>query len=1091
MAAIVNVSNEDFINISYIKIIDEIIRCLDSNTVNILTKAGYHVVNVPKLAEQVAKNLNEQPIENILNITNRDGSSNIFSTLAFKDELLESKKIKELKEYLRGVVANLDIHPAPHDLYISNKNKDIHWQRDVNLGMNLGNFESKAEINELSSSNSNSDTQVRQDRVEIHIDITNLENDIMNSLVNYYSKKFSYLDEDELEYKIECIKNDDSLMKNIRDLVLTYRNGYLKRVIEGPLYLDFINEVLLDKKMDVDFPNAYKLYSNYRSRVYMFEKFIQNSIVNDGDDLYHLEYLGNTLDFIHYVKTNSVYSCLPFVGVIGDASLVDARTSDRMQGAEIYGFHLKRNGEVKSSKSETALAYYCTSLLAKCRRFEKIKSQNTESEFKKINIEKECDLKKHGKDFIEALMYKYMFVNLEDENYDAIGILKADLLKYKSQKLNKPESIINAIYDLVGTPVYNNREKVKSQMSEIKGIIEGALKNNSKAYEKEYIKKFSLLNAVLPKDEDLSDGILLDCLRQGQVENINKYNKLFKYITLLDEDLDENCYTYSFDYRIKFRSESFLKPNNTKIVTIKYNTENFNPFNIVFYPTLSTITGCSEIRAKEIMAKFRDNEIRIGECKDGKPCLFIDYDNDYLRDFDGMECENKKVAYKFVYDTAYTFIITTLVSLVSEKLSEKLFESKLKQNPNLSKDSIEDMRQIEKSIHLMFEQLTFNTENKNKAQSNNGIKKENEVKFTEAQTFIRKLRKSLAGSVSSNHRSGSQGFNVLSDKYKAQNSINSLFSRVTRTVELHRDIKVLNKTAIIVASARYCDKGRNRNRENTNLYFEIITVDKIGDKKINVTSYGEYTKILPKEDLYKNPTILADKVCELEAMGYKDIIYLAKSPYTTTMLEKKDKTEMYFMNEEVIKHMVNNTKNVKIYPLYMNTAKVSIGELKNTAGTNIISAKSICSGLGDELEGIIPLFQVFSDNSVDKSERSFYNESILYSTIRGIYSNEVKSFIRQNELLENYGENNYVYDLQLIMISIHLVRNEKYAYGNTNLKTIKNNPFKNILDMSEGVSGISEEEYFVRGSRGLNISYKMNRFALTSYIYKVLSNQMV
>lgn len=1085
MAGGLNANNSNYVNITYKKIINEIIKEQLEGTVKVEVDKFY-INNISKMASKIAYNLKNEPIDKILGIPSEEQTYKIFSTLTFENELNENKSVKELSDCFKNIVDDLKISPADKDFYYTAQRKG----RSHNLGLDFGFQDSKSVVCELDD-NANTSNPVRQDKAEIYIDLTNMEEDIEKSLIEYYTKKFK--NNEELEYIIERIKNRDELVNKIRDYIVTYRDGYLKRLVEGPLYLNFMKDIL-DKNPSITKAcnDGYKLYSNYVKRANDFEKFIQDSILNDGDNMYLIEYKDKTLDFIHSVRTNSVYQSLPFSGKLEQSPLSDVKLENRSKGCEIYGLSLKRNGKVMSdSNSSSSFEYNLNLLITLVQEVKKNEAREKHNQAiyklakqnnQKVNedeLEELYEIKDGGFDFIKALMYKYMLLNLEDENYNAVEHLKNDLLKYKEQGLNTTEKAGLAIRELI-LDIYKTRKKIMSQLLLIKGILDKCLDNTSTPYTKEFTKKFSILNSILPTNEDLNNGILIDGLKDKDKGERNfKYNKLFKYTTLLDEELNKNYYAYSFDYKITLTSDVFCKATEAKEIKTAFNRDYFNPFGIVFYPAKDEVKDYDVNYISSAMNYFIDKELKLTNSSEYHSVL-IEYSNDYKYNLK-FNNKNEEEVYRFVYETAYTFIATALVSLIAKKLSYKIpayadklgkyDDEKLKKRKNST----------DKFLYLMPLQLTFNNED---------VKN---INYTKGQTFIYGLRKSLASSLSRNYTSYSQGFNVPGDKNKTNNAINSLFLKVHKELTLPKPIESFDKIAVIVASSRQhnCSKYGTNEQEVT-LHGEIIVVNvNVNNRrKISVIPYGEFCQFLDKKELHKNPTCLRDKVAELSSKGFKDIIYLAKSPFTANMVEKKTKTEMYFMNEEVIKTMIGELKDVTIYPLYINNCKIHGKDSynSNSSHINIAPVKNMCKNLEDELEGIIPIFQLFSDNAVNNNGENFYNEMILYSTIKGIYSDKVKSNLGTDKLLENYSNNKYTNDLKYIMTALHIVRNEKHAYGRVE-KAMKNNPFEMVLDIAKGTNGISICSYRKNGSRGSNKEFTLNRFALISYINSTIEHE--
>lgn len=1060
-----NESNVDFAEITYNKIIKEIIKVNSDEKFKIKSNK-YHLQNISKLAIQVSKNLKDLSIENVLDTSFRNANKfEVLSTLSFKDDVKENIYFKELGDCLRPVVDELNISPASKDMYYS---KYSYIKRDHNIGIKSNFSDTKSLLRRIAYKNSDdNDSVVRQDIIEICQDITNIENDIEKSLTKYYLSKFKDLDEDDMEDMLENIKNRDVLVNKIRDFIITYRDGYLKRVIGGPVYLNFIRDITTNYKKSQAGSNikGYELFNIYVSRINDFEKFIQESIVNDSDDMYQIEYLNSTLDFIHNIRTQLIYEQLPFSGKI-TSPLSDTRDESRNNGHEVYGISLKRNGKVASKNANSSFEYHIRELNYAVKG--KKPSEHNEK------VEDTYMLKQHGSEFVKALLYKYMLLNLDDPSYDALKALKEDLVKYKMEGLSTTQKARTAIGELI-EEINKSKDTIMSQLDDIKELLNKCLDEDDASYKSTFIKKFSLLNAILPKTEDLDDGILLE-----NIGNKKNYNKLFKYTTLLDNDIDEKYYSYSYDYEITLTSHTLHEAKKKEEMKISCDRDFFNPFSIVFYPTLKDLTEDDRNLSIAIIGKYKDEELMPKVNSEGEennyeeigyPTVFIDYCNNDIE----SEVE------RFVYETAYTIITSIISSLIANKLSYKLplYINKSKDSSYDNKD-LENIKKLtDKSLYIMPIQLTCNKEYGNKP-----------IVYNEAQSFVRILRKSISSSLSIKYTGSTQGYNILGNKYKSMNSISSLFNKVHRNVDIPGSLKSTNKIAIIVATSRKHNNSINSNIDNfdSTIYGEVITANKKKNGSIKIASFCEFNDYLNKEDLHKNPTVLSDIIVELKSRGYKDIVYLAHSPFTATMIEKKDKTEMYFMNEEVIKTMIKDFEDVNIYPLYINECSVhhngkdKVNDLNNAVYSS--STKGMYQDNNGEYEGIIPLFQLFSGNAVNEKEDNFYSQMVVYSTIKGIYSDEISKNIGSKKLLSSLEDNEILEDIKSILMAIHIIRNEKNIKSGE-YKPMKNNPYDNIFG-DESIGSLASSSYIIKGSKNQDKQFTLNRFSLVSYIIKTI-----
>lgn len=1031
-----NEKNSRIPEITYSKIVESIIGELKNNDekTNITAKEN-SIMGIDVLAYKVMKAFKNTDFEDIIDVSFDNYGHIITSTLNFIDTDKECEKMKELVELLKPIVNDLEVAPSKLEDYAN-----FSGMRKFNLGLKSKFEPVKSNIEKVTYNNTVPNKVLHTDNIEIYQNIENIENDIEKALINLYSKDKE--DNNELD-KIYCrIKNHEYLVNPIKNFIITQRDGHIKRLIEGPMYMDFIKDLIKEKsnmfsEKDI---KTFSIFENYVNRINELDKFVQQSIIEEDEDVYKIEYLNSEFDFLNVLKMEKFYDILPFVGD-RTSPLSGTRKSDRTEGLEVYGVSLKLNNKVPAKLFDSSFEYHSHTL-----------KQGTKGVFYKNDIETTVP-SKTGVEFKKALIFKYMLLHLEDTNYNALSELKKDLEKYKESEINTTKELIEALKYLT-KDMFEDYEKIKNQLANIREFLLMYLNiATDKEFSKKYTKRFSILNTILPEDVDSNDGILISSMKNPEIQ---EKNILHKYTLLLDDKISEDYCVYSYEYDITITSKPINLLSYDKTIDVSYDLKFQKPFSVIFYPKNSNDKHLTT-RVNEAKTELH-KEIKTNNSKE-QSFIYIPYPN---IDF----CINDKE--RFIYETTYMIVTTLILSELNKKLVSLIS----------GKENIKN-----KLLYIMLIQILAN-EGKGK-----------DIKYNKMQSFIRNYRKILSSVFSQKYTSETQGFNICREYYCAKNAISSLYSKVYREVDFKRTLNKVNKMAIITVSSRKIDGIKTPEDSISVIHGEVITVRKNKDNnKYVISSFEEFAEPITKEDLYKKPIILSDIISKLKALDYTDILFLASSPSTSNMIEKKEKTEMYFMNEEVIKTIMKDNNGVNIYPLYLSTSKVHLDlKEKNKANTSIFVAdgKEFSPNIQKDYEGIVPVFQLFSGNIVNESN-GFYKKMITYSTIKGIYPKEVKSIMSKNSLIE---DELLIEDIKDIMIAIHIIRNDKdvsKSKSNTpSYKVMKNNPFDNILPESnnsnaECIGLIGSEKYQIKGSKNNNKTFLNHKLALCSYLSKIV-----
>jgi hypothetical protein len=257
--------------------------------------------------------------------------------------------------------------------------------------------------------------------------------------------------------------------------------------------------------------------------------------------------------------------------------------------------------------------------------------------------------------------------------------------------------------------------------------------------------------------------------------------------------------------------------------------------------------------------------------------------------------------------------------------------------------------------------------------------------------FMRSLFSVISHLLNEKNRSNCQGLNVSSsNSYKIKNALSSLYSILPKKFQFSdpKQAGTLEKLAIVIVSSRESDRSKKGDYKITNLMGEAIAIQRQPDNSIRLQSYGTFSGNYGSNDIYSHPDCLIDKFNLLYKHGYKNFLYIAKSPYSSTlnMTNTQEDKELFFMSKELIKAVKGNKEDIKIYPVFFDRySALKIG----TPGINSLYIQDITELteiVKDPNKRSIVFFNLFNGITVAGADR-YYNGVISYSTLLNIYEN--------------------------------------------------------------------------------------------------------
>ncbi len=339
----------------------------------------------------------------------------------------------------------------------------------------------------------------------------------------------------------------------------------------------------------------------------------------------------------------------------------------------------------------------------------------------------------------------------------------------------------------------------------------------------------------------------------------------------------------------------------------------------------------------------------------------------------------------------------------------------------------------------------------------------NKQNSTAIETFMVSFSKVLSHLLNEEHRANAQGVDISGNlNYKIPNVLSSLYSILPKKFHFNHPPSCpdLNQLAIIIVSSRASDARWGSNYKKSNLIGEIVGLKRIDDG-VRVQLLGTFSGNYNHEDMFRDPTVVRDKISQLYRLGYRHFLYIAKAPYTSTlhMTKTEDDDGLFFMSPNVIRTLKASYEDIKIYPIFFDKYYVVMLEKLKTTSLYIQDTLELTNLVADRSKKSVVFFNLFNGLKVGKDEERNYRGVISYATLLEIYQGilddeDIRMGLISNTTLKN--------DILQYLTLFHFSRYEKARDI-----SLKLDPYENLIgDDSVGKLSLLNQ---MRGKKSFNL----------------------
>jgi hypothetical protein len=313
----------------------------------------------------------------------------------------------------------------------------------------------------------------------------------------------------------------------------------------------------------------------------------------------------------------------------------------------------------------------------------------------------------------------------------------------------------------------------------------------------------------------------------------------------------------------------------------------------------------------------------------------------------------------------------------------------------------------------------------------------------DTESFLHNYSKVLAHLLAQDYQASSQGFDlrttVQGDQYKLLNALASLYNTLPRLFKPQGNASAaspLEKLAIITVSSRKADLNNQSPKAFSSvIYGDVIGMERQEDGAILARTLATFAEVSEAAPMHEHPEVIIAQVRSCYQQGYCHFLYVAQAPYTSTLhLPSSDaRTELYFMNETVLRSMRQVGDDVKVYPIFYDKYSVVKQQGKGGGGQEseslyIDDLSELSNLASDRNKQTVIFLNVFNGQKVGKKddiESRVYNGVVSYGTLVNMYEDTAYYQYIWQDLLGQRKPGTLTTSLLNWLTLLHFLRYEK------------------------------------------------------------------
>jgi len=522
---------------------------------------------------------------------------------------------------------------------------------------------------------------------------------------------------------------------------------------------------------------------------------------------------------------------------------------------------------------------------------------------------------------------------------------------------------------------------VKIKIEKLRQLLKDLLKDKPILKRREYPLYLGVKRGILERD---LDRILTDATFFKPVFG-EKSREALKYIAIREPHVDSS-YLCNLSVSIAVEDIRYFPTDDRQIFSMAYDITNIKALPILLVPF--TEENCQNIYNNSF--------------KDQKPILFI-YNHKKLREQIFNNPDSPKA---FIYRFTFSLLIYICLKVLLESVKDKLFIPIVRLQLNIKQNS------------------------------------------TPEEEFMRSLSKILSHLLSEEHQSSTQGFCVKNlNPYKIENGLSSLYSVLPKKFKFNASSynTQLDKLAIIIVSSRESDASWRGGERISNLLGEVVGVERLQDGTVRLERLNTFAANYEHQQMFQRPTIVIDEVDKLYRQGYRHFMYIAKSPYSSTlnMTQSDEDESLFFMSTPVLKALKGDRDDIKIYPVFFD--KYYVVNLGQTVSSLYIQdTLELTSLVEDPSKKAVVFFNLFNGIKVGQDDERYYNGVISYATLLNVYDDILDDEDIRRGLIYDRENNPIKNDILQYLTLFHFSRYEAVPRKNRNI-SFKLDPYENII----------------------------------------------